>query len=558
MGAGASSVGNAKGADAAAIATSVQALNAGDKAVLRAALHASKAGDGASTADMVKSICENEANIHELSLSVMTNKQGIFEARSMMEENRANVLQNYQAATTGNRQMAIENTDAIYRNRTAILDALKVNGSVEKNFRNSKKNESTVEYLNNQCLLNNRVAKVNVKLSEANGDLIAVNDMILKSNEEVVAFNAVQIASNTKLLDGIMAKKATPEANAGRMGANKEKIAKIKERNDKYNAEMATLHAAVKENRKNIEANSATIKERRKLILANRKVVDENGLKIAGLLRIEGFADVASALDGLSDEEKENIKAALAGSESDAHATNRKNIATNAAALHDLHLTVFGNTAKLLAVRSLIEENRALLMKNYTVAFGCNRLMVNGNTDCIFKNRLAILDAMKLEPGQEHINFRNTKMNKAKIDFLEHRSQLNNRVAKTNVCMTAANAKLIEANTMIMNNNEEVVKFNTSAIETNKKLLEGIQADKATPESNAARVDANTKGIAMIVDHSTKYDEKVEEMTKACLENRKKIIANAKDIDDRRKKILENRAGVLENGGKVSAQIRGA
>jgi len=262
-------------------------------------------------------------------------------------------------------------------------------------------------------------------------------------------------------------------------------------------------------------------------------------------------------LDGLSDEEKANIKAALSGEESEAHVANRKNIAANAAALHDLHLVVFGNTSKLRAVRSLIEENRALLMKNYAVAFAGNRLMSNQNTDGIFKNRIAILDAMKLE-GQDQINFRNTKMNKAKIDFLEHRSQLNNRVAKTNAHMAATNAKLIEANTMVLDNNEEIVKFNSSAIETNKKLLEGIQADKATPESNAARIEANTKGIAMIVDHASKYDEKVETMTKALLENRKKIIANAKDIDERRNRILENRAGVVENGTKVSAQIRGA
>ena len=60
-------------------------------------------------ADGVKAIAENEATIHELNLAVMTNKQGIFEARSMMEENRANVLQNYQAAMTGNRQQIGQN-----------------------------------------------------------------------------------------------------------------------------------------------------------------------------------------------------------------------------------------------------------------------------------------------------------------------------------------------------------------------------------------------------------------------------------------------------------------
>merc|ERR1719183_2308126 len=101
----------------------------------------------------------------------------------MMEENRANIMQNYAAATTGNRQVALENTDSIFRNRTAILDSLKCKDSIEENFRNSKFNESTVQYLSNQCLLNNRVAKANVLLSDANTDMIAVNELVLKSNE---------------------------------------------------------------------------------------------------------------------------------------------------------------------------------------------------------------------------------------------------------------------------------------------------------------------------------------------------------------------------------------
>merc|ERR1711865_1368261 len=124
-------------------------------------------------------------------------------------------------------------------------------------------------------------------LSAVNSDMIAVNDLVMKNNEEIVSFNAATIAANTKLLDGILPEKATPEANAKRIGTNAEKIAKIKERNDKYNAEMPALHAAIKENRKNVEANAATIKERRKLILANRASINENGLKIAALLRVD-------------------------------------------------------------------------------------------------------------------------------------------------------------------------------------------------------------------------------------------------------------------------------
>merc|ERR1719199_2266870 len=392
-------------------------------------------------------------------------------------------------------------------------------------------------------------------MSEANADLISVNDLILKSNEEIVNFNSAQIETNKKLLEGIVAEKATPEASAARIAANKEKIAKIKERNEKYNAEMGNLHAAIKENRKNIEANAAGIKERRKLILENRKTIDENGLKVSELLRIDCFADLASGLDSLSDDEKANIKAALQGSACEASVANKKQIKENEAKLHELSLTVFTNKSKLLAARSIIEENRAMLFKNYTCAFGGNRLMANQNTDCIFKNRKKALGALKCKDQVEK-NFRNSKFDESKIDFLEHRSLLNNRIAKTNAAMAAANAKLIEANSMILSSNEEIVKFNTAAIETNKKLLEaGIQPDKATPECNAKRVEANTKGIAMIIDHAAKYDEKVNKSTAAVLENRKKIIANSKIIDERRGQIKANRDLILENGQKIVQQI---
>ena len=72
MGAGASTVATAKGADAATIAAGVQALSSKDRAILKAAMQASKAGDGKTMADSVKGIAENEAQIHELNLAVMT------------------------------------------------------------------------------------------------------------------------------------------------------------------------------------------------------------------------------------------------------------------------------------------------------------------------------------------------------------------------------------------------------------------------------------------------------------------------------------------------------
>merc|ERR1740130_1305192 len=339
----------------------------------------------------------------------------------------------------------------------------------------------------------------------------------------------------------------------------RKKITKIKERNDKYNAEMFNMHEAISANRKNLEANATAIKERRKQIVVNRAGIKENGAKVAELLRggASGVEEITASVAGLSDDDKANLRAAIAagGEVTEAMATNQKNISENEAKLHSMHMDVFTNKTKLYAVRAVIEENRSLIIKNYASALQGNRNVANQNTDDIFKNRVGILDSLKVD-GQVQENFRNTKYNESNVDFLEHRSQINNRVAKGCVAMAAANAKLIEINGMIMESNAAIVTFNQSAVETNQKLLEGIQADKATPETNAARIEANYKQIKVIKDHAAKYDEKVEAMLAKAMENRTNIEANAKDIDDRRQKILANRSDIIENAQKIADQLR--
>merc|ERR1711959_24973 len=286
-----------------------------------------------------------------------------------------------------------------------------------------------------------------------------------------------------------------------------------------------------------------------KEIMANRESITANGAKVAELLRAgtANIEELTGKVGGLSDEEKASIKAALAeGEESAIVTSNRKKIAQNEAKLHEVHLDVMTNKEKLYAIRSIIEENRSLILKNYASAFIGNRQMINQNTDDIFKNRTAISDALKVD-GQIQENFRNSKFNEAEVAFLEHRSKLNNRVAKVNEMMSAANTKLIEINTQIMAGNEEIVKFNAAQIETNGKLLEGILAEKATPEANEARIAENAKRIEVIVERCKKFDSRVEEMMSAVFANRIKVEENAKAINARRDEIIENRSKIYDN-----------
>ena len=108
---------------------------------------------------------------------------------------------------------------------------------------------------------------------------------------------------------------------------------------------------------------------------------------------------------------------------------NLKGIKKNRRSLFELEGQVMVNKARSYATRSNIEENRYLILKNYVAAFVGNRQLANQNTDDIFQNRIAILENIELdESNQVQVNFRESQINKAKVDFLDHRAKLNETV----------------------------------------------------------------------------------------------------------------------------------
>merc|ERR1712046_358445 len=111
------------------------------------------------------------------------------------------ILKNYSAAVSGNRMMANHNTDDIFKNRRAILGAMKCEGPIQEDFVNSKLNESMVDYLEHRSKMNARVSSVNNKMAEVNAMLIEVNQLIMDGNNEIVEFNAANIQINTQLAD---------------------------------------------------------------------------------------------------------------------------------------------------------------------------------------------------------------------------------------------------------------------------------------------------------------------------------------------------------------------
>ncbi len=232
-----------------------------------------------------KNIMKNRKAVFGLECQVTANKTNAYATRSNIEENRALILKNYTAAFMGNRQLANQNTDDIFRNRKAILGSLDAQTDVQKNYVESCLNEASIDYLEHRALLNASVLEVNNMMAEVNSKLIEINSKIMKSNESIVAFNSKNVALNSKYLaSGLSNKTASPSINAKRIARNKDRLGKILKVAKGNASSIISLLKVAAKNRASIEKNAASILARRKGIQDNQKKIALNQSKVEKLI----------------------------------------------------------------------------------------------------------------------------------------------------------------------------------------------------------------------------------------------------------------------------------
>ena len=227
-------------------------------------------------------IRKNRRSIFEVEAAVTSNRAKAYASISSIEENRAGILNNYTAAFMGNRQLANQNTDDVFRNRKAILASLNPSNEVEENFQESMTNEANLDFLKHRSNLNAAVLSVNEKMVAVNQMLIDVNDTIMKANESIVRFNNKEIAVNNKLLDhGLGMDKATPAKNAERIKKNAARAKSIKGNAEANSKKMDAMTREMKKNRSRIDKNAAVIVTRREGIMKNAADIAKNQSKVA-------------------------------------------------------------------------------------------------------------------------------------------------------------------------------------------------------------------------------------------------------------------------------------
>jgi len=241
----------------------------------------------ASPAVNKEKINENRRKIFLLEHAVYNNKASAYLTRDSVLENRALIQKNYEATFQGNRQLANANTEAIFRNRIALIKSLNAEDPVKINFREAVLNSTKLDFLDHRSKLNSYMNARSEELAAINARLIEINAEIIAANAEIVKYNHDQIAGNKQIIekgvDGWTS--ATSEKNAALIATNAERIAEISGRVDTNAKKNASNYEQTKSNYAKIEQNAAYIHERRAEIETNRAAIQENANKIATMIQ---------------------------------------------------------------------------------------------------------------------------------------------------------------------------------------------------------------------------------------------------------------------------------
>ena len=228
---------------------------------------------------------------------------------------------------------------------------------------------------------------------------------------------------------------------------------------------------------------------------------------------------------------------------------NAELIKKNKRRIFELECGVSTAYAELMLLIADIEENRSLLMRNYTSAFNGNRSIGIDNVEDLYRCRMLMVDALeaKTEPEQ---NFKNAMTNSLRIDLLENRFGLNEKLREVAAQIAEINVIFITLNELIASANEVLADQGAEMVSQNAEWIDGelnklFQAASAV--TNAKIVESNVERLTSLLEKAHIAEQQAKSMVGA-VEARTKVILDAgDDIAARRERIQADREKVVAN-----------
>ena len=223
--------------------------------------------------------------INSLSSKILDNRAMLFQARANIEENRLMVLSNYAAASAGNQQLAIHNTDDIFNSRMTILDSYDCTTEVQARYVDEAKDRSELDLLIHSAELNRRSMLLNQKMVSINTQLIEANREVMQLNQEMLDFNEENLEANREMISGVLNPLLADEAMIEELSQeNDESVSELASLVDNNRKSIMDLLAQSKANRKTTISDKQTIGQRKENLYANREQItlmrNDIGMKV--------------------------------------------------------------------------------------------------------------------------------------------------------------------------------------------------------------------------------------------------------------------------------------
>ena len=234
-----------------------------------------------------ENIRKNKRHIFELECQASTSYAESLLLIADIEENRALLSRNFSAAFNGNRAIAVDNIEDLYRCRMLMVDALTAKTDVQQNFKSAMGNSLRIDLLENKFYLNEQLQAVAEQMAAINEMLTSLNEMIADSNENLADQGGEMVSENASWIDGEidkMFKAASADSNADLVKSNADRLEGLTEKADVAAKSAGLTVKQIESETKSIIDNGDDIAARRARIQAEREKVVANQKRSSALM----------------------------------------------------------------------------------------------------------------------------------------------------------------------------------------------------------------------------------------------------------------------------------
>lgn len=225
--------------------------------------------------------------------------------------------------------------------------------------------------------------------------------------------------------------------------------------------------------------------------------------------------------------------------------------------IFDAEAYVYYNVALVSVSRGRSDENIVEAMKLYSTASNSNRELIMRMTDDVYRNRMAIVDALQPATPEQTV-FKTSMANRSRIENLDHRSKINRKLIEANDKMLEAFRLIKEATESFADISDEMIEHCDDAADRNAQYFDGElahQMQQAGDQSNTERVNENLEMIAGIRERAQGNRERLQMRFDAATAE-SPVLANIGDrLESQRSEIMALREKIDANQHRVADTI---